>query len=202
MRFASPKNPFSKSILLGLLMLPLPVLAAPQGAKGAPAATSEKEATRSDEPTEYRFEFGLLGGYHFFNSKSGLGRFTDSPADLSPKSNVAFGSRLALNFNPWVSVEAEGLAIFTHTVDNQTKLWAFGYGGSLIVHLVGSGPVRPFISLGARGMTTLVDKTAVVANDTDGMLYGGVGFKIAMGEHAGLRLEGPHFGAAHDFPRK
>ena len=185
MRFAPRRPRFFKSILSTLLLLPLPALAA-----GTTGAAPPKEGPASEEPTEYRFEFGLFAGAHFFNSQSGLGRFDNSPPDISPATNVALGGRLALNFNRWVSVEAEALGIPTHTVDNQTKITAFGYRGSLIVHLVGSGPVRPFISLGYGGMSTIVNDTNVVPSDTDGMLHAGIGFKIALGQHAGLRLDG------------
>src|SRR5260221_13850669 len=126
MRIASPRTCLHTPILLSFLALPLPAFAAPQDTKGASATTADKEARGSEEPTEYRFEFVLLGGYHFFNKKSGLGRFTDSDPDLSPARNVAFGGRLALNFNPWVSIETEALAIPTHPVNGATKLWAFG----------------------------------------------------------------------------
>jgi OmpA-OmpF porin, OOP family len=202
MRLAPNRSGLHRSVLLGSLIVGLPALAAAQTAPGTtgappsppPAATTttttEREATHVDEPTEYRFEFGLTAGAHFFNKKSGLGRFTNSPADISPATNVAFGGRLAFNFNRWVSVEAEAIGIPTHTRNEATKMWAFGYRGSLIIHLVDTGPFRPFISLGYGGISTVVNNTAIVPSDTDSMLQGGVGFKIAMGEHAGLRIEG------------
>ncbi|MES1172300.1 MAG: OmpA family protein [Bacteroidota bacterium] len=159
----------------------------------APAA-SGKEADTTEEPKEYRFEFGLVGGAHFFNKLSGLGRTVDDDESKSPANSFAVGGRLALNFNRWVSVEGEALAIPTHTRNTDgmtdTKLWAFGYRGSLNIHLVPTGPVRPFISLGYGAISTVVNNTMVVPSDTDGMLHAGVGLKIAMGDHFGLRLDG------------
>jgi OOP family OmpA-OmpF porin len=39
-------------------------------------------------------------------------------------------------------------------------------------------------------MSSISNNAMVVASDNDGMLHAGLGFKIAMGEHAGLRFEG------------
>ncbi len=186
MRVAPRRIHFFTSLLCGLVILPAAAFAAP--------AAPDKETPTTEEPPEYRFEFGLTAGAHFFNKLSGLGRATGDTEDMSPSSNVAFGGRLALNFNRWVSIESEALGIPTHTRNDATKLWAFAYRGSLNVHLVGSGPVRPFITLGYGAMSTIVNNAAVPGviprSDTDGMLHAGVGFKIAMGQHAGLRLEG------------
>ena len=188
MRFAPPRNRFFSTILFGLLLVPAAALAAPKHKEAEPVA--ESDSGGSDEPTEYRYEFGLTAGAHFFNAKSGLGRHTNDPGDISPKTNVALGGRLALNFNRYVSIEGEALGIPTHTVDNRTKMWVFAYRGSLIVHLVGTGPIRPFINLGYGAMSSVVNDTSVVPSDTDGVFHAGVGFKIALGEHAGLRLDG------------
>jgi OOP family OmpA-OmpF porin len=159
-------------------------------AVAAPPAAPTKEAGNATEPPEFRFEFGLTAGAHFFNKDSGLGRSTTSSEDISPATNVAFGGRLALNFNRWVSVEGEALGIPTHTRNNATKLWAFAYRGSLNIHLVATGPFRPFITLGYGAMSTIVNDTTVVPADTDGVLHAGVGFKISMGDYVGLRFDG------------
>lgn len=175
---------FFKPVLLGLLILPTTAMAAP------PVAT--RDVINSDEPKEFRYEFGLTAGVHFFNKKSGLGRTTGDSEDLSPATNVALGGRLALNFNRWVSVEGEALAIPTHNngQDPRTTIWAFAYRGNLNIHLVPTGPIRPFITLGYGAISTVVNDTSVVRADIDGMFHAGVGFKISLGEHAGIRLEG------------
>jgi len=164
-----------------------------------PAAAAERHETTTettepvdDEPREFRFEFGLTAGAHFFDSQSGLGRFTDDPADLSPKTNVALGGRLALNFNRWVSVEGEVLWIPTRTVRDPdgTAINVFAYRGSLVVHLVGSGPVRPFLLAGYGAMSSVSNDQTIVQSDNDGVLHAGAGLKIAFGDRVGLRLEG------------
>jgi OOP family OmpA-OmpF porin len=173
------------AVLLGFLL--------PGTALAAHAERESSEATEDDEgPTDYRFEFGLFGGGHFFDSQSGLGRFSDSPADLSPYSAGTLGGRLALNFNPWVSIEGEVLWVPTRTVRDPdgTNLNVFAYRGSLVVHLVGHGPFRPFLLAGYGGMSSVSNDTTLIGSDTDGVLHGGAGFKIGFGEHVGLRLEG------------
>jgi len=161
---------------------------------GAAAGSSETtEVDVSNEPAEYRFEFGVNAGAHFFNKKSGLGRNVGSDEGLSPKTSVAFGGHLTLNFNHWVSVEGEALMMPTHsrfTDPVGTKLTVFGYRGSLLVHLVPHGPVRPFLLVGYGGVSSISNDESKVKGDDDSEFHAGVGFKIALGQHAGLRLDG------------
>ncbi len=158
------------------------------------SVTSETTTVRGGDssPTEYLFELGLTGGAHFFDSQSGLGRATNDPADLSPKTSFAVGIRMALNFNHWVSLEGETVWIPTHTVRDPggTTVNVFGYRGSVVVHLIPRGPVRPFLLAGYGGLSSISNDTTVVDGDTDGYFHAGAGVKIALGPHAGLRLDG------------
>jgi OOP family OmpA-OmpF porin len=158
----------------------------------ARAQKEPEESKDSKEPKEFRFEFSLFGGGHFFAKEHGLGRYETSPADFSPAHGPAFGGRLTLNFNRWVSLEGEALAIPTHMVNDLTKMWIFGYRGSLLIHFIGSGPFRPFIAVGYGGMSLVANNNSVVptGNESDGFVHAGLGFKIAFGQYVGLRLEG------------
>ena len=171
---------------------PAPVVAAPVPPPPASSVTSQTVVTEDVGPKEYLFEFGLLGGAHFFDSQSGLGRLTTDPANLSPKTSFAVGARLALNFNHWVSLEGEGLWVPTHTrLDpNGTTLNVFAYRASVVVHLISHGPVRPFLLAGYGGLTSISNNDAVVPGDTDGYFHAGVGVKIAFSHRVGLRLDG------------
>jgi OmpA-OmpF porin, OOP family len=188
MRLAPTQGRVLGAVLLGFFF--------PGAALAAHSERSESETSETTEddegPTDYRFEFGLFGGGHFFDSQSGLGRATDSPDDLSPHTAGTGGGRLALNFNAWVSLEGEALWVPTRTVRNPdgTNLNIFAYRGSLVVHLIGHGPFRPFLLAGYGAMTSVSNDETVVPSDTDGILHAGAGFKIGFGEHVGLRLEG------------
>ena len=184
------KRVFGFALMASTSLWSLPLLA--QTAPAVPKASETRTETPvTDEPPEYRFEFGLDVGGHIFNKKSGLGRNTGDPTDISPATAVAFGGHLGLNFNQWVSVEGQALGIPTHTNNAATKIFAFAYRGSLLVHLAPhTSPVRPFLSVGYGAISTIVNDTKVVPSDTDGMLHAGLGFKIAMGDHFGLRLDG------------
>ena len=146
------------------------------------------------EPKEFRFDFGLTAGMHFFDSQSGLGRFTDTPADLSPKTQVALGGRLALNFNRYLRSRARRCGSPpTRSARMPTaarKINVFAYRGSLLVHLAPPGVVRPFLLVGYGALSSISNNSSVSFGDTDGLLHGGVGLKIAFGDYVGLRLEG------------
>jgi OOP family OmpA-OmpF porin len=176
----------ASTVALALVALACPLANA---AKQPPKAAAAEED--DDEAREFRFEFGLFGGYHWFTKDHGLGRSQGDPEAWSPAHSVAFGGRLSLNFNPYVSVEGEAIAIPSHLRDRSSEEWIFGGRGQLLVHFVGSGPFRPFVTLGYGAMSSIVQRdTAPVGNDTDGFLHGGLGAKIAFGPHVGLRLEG------------
>ena len=198
MRFVPSGVPSWRKIgvLASMAMLSVSALSgtanAAETAPAQPTTHTEESRTEepSDEPKEFRFEFGLFGGYHFFAKEHGLGRSDSDPPELSPASAPAFGGRLALNFNPYVGVEIEAGAIPTHTRNDATDMWVFGYRGSLILHFIANAPVRPFLTLGYGALSSIVNDSSVVKGDTDGMVHAGLGFKIAFGQYAGLRLEG------------
>src|SRR5262245_21859279 len=84
------------------------------------ARAQEEPSADATSPTpraDYRFELGLFGGLHLFDSEHGLGRFKDDPPELSPRDNVTFGLRLGFNFNRWLAFEGEASGIPTQTVD-------------------------------------------------------------------------------------
>jgi OOP family OmpA-OmpF porin len=155
-----------------------------------PPPVEEEDDDDEKEPTEYRFGFAFTGGLHWFDSQSGLGRFTDDPPELSPRRGPMVGARLSLNFNRYVSIEGEALWIQSHTVlDPGTAINVFAYRGNLLLHFVGDGVFRPFILAGYGAMSSVSNDSAVVPSDTDGMLHAGLGFKLDFG-HGGVRFEG------------
>ena len=157
---------------------------------GQRAAAESNAPPKKEEPPEFRFDFGVFGGGHFFDSNHSLGRGPDSPEGISPKSSGVFGGRLGLHFNRWVGLEAEVDATPTKTRDGQTSMWVFGYRGSLIVNLTDSYQFQPFILAGYGGLTSLVSDTSVVPNSTWGFLHAGLGFKVGFTPWTGLRVDG------------
>jgi OOP family OmpA-OmpF porin len=172
---------------------------------GQSAAAESKEASPSkeappskEEPPEFRFDFGLFGGGHFFDNNHSLGRSPESSTELSPASSGVFGGRLGLHFNRWFGLEAEVDATPTHTRNHNASMWVFGYRGSLILNLTDSYVFQPFILAGYGGLTSLVDNsnTALIvqqdipASSTWGFMHAGLGFKVGFTPWTGLRVDG------------
>ena len=166
---------------------------------GQSAAAESKEAPPSkEEPPEFRFDFGLFGGGHFFDNNHSLGRAPDSPPELSPASGGVFGGRLGLHFNRWFGLEAEVDATPTHTRNHNASMWVFGYRGSLILNLTDSYQFQPFILAGYGGLTSLVDNSNpalivqqdIPASSTWGFMHAGLGFKVGFTPWTGLRVDG------------
>jgi OOP family OmpA-OmpF porin len=189
-------------LTLGALIL---LLGGQSVAAESKEASPSKEAPPSkEEPPEFRFDFGLFGGGHFFDNNHSLGRgpadpaanIQESPAEISPKSGGVFGGRLGLHFNRWIGLEAEVDATPTKTraprPDNQqtTKMWVFGYRGSVIVNLTDSYQFQPFILAGYGGLTSLVSDSNVVPGSTWGFMHAGLGFKVGFTPWTGLRVDG------------
>lgn len=135
-------------------------------------------------------ELGLVGGAHFFEKLHGLGRYQDSPEGMSPDHGLAFGLRLTFNLSRWVAIEGEGLIIPTNSRDDATSMLVLGYRGQLLVNLVERGRFRPFLLVGYGGLTSKVDDTNVVPDDTDGAFHAGVGAKLLLTDRVGLRVDG------------
>jgi outer membrane protein OmpA-like peptidoglycan-associated protein len=186
--------------LLTLLMGGLPAKAAETGDAPPPLPP------RRQEPAEFRFDFGLFGGVHFFDSGNPIGHWpSDKEQDpgspdlarvgVSPRTGGVFGGRLGLHFNRWFGLEAEvsGIPTKTRTTDAQpisTSVWVFGYRGSLIVNLTDSYEFQPFILAGYGGLTSLAQDVEIIRNDTWGFLHAGLGFKIGFTPWTGLRVDG------------
>jgi OOP family OmpA-OmpF porin len=163
------------------------------------AAESKDVVISKAGPPEFRFDFAILGGAHWFYPKHSLGSYphvdTDPPTGtdwvgISPRTSGVFGGRLGLHFNRWLGVEAEVGITPTRTRNDQSAMWVFGYRGNLILNLTDSHVFQPFILAGMGALTSLVDKPEVVGNDTWAFMHAGVGFKIGFTPWTGLRADG------------
>ena len=159
----------------------------------APPRAQAAEETPMVQP----FEIGIFGGLHFYDKKSGLGRYTVSDEGYSPDLGGAFGLRLGYNFNRWVGLEAEGMISPTHTRYSNpvgTREIILGYRGQVIVTFIHSGYVRPFALVGWGALSEL-PKNSPGPNgepfkDTDDVFHAGVGAKFPFTDYFGLRLDG------------
>jgi outer membrane protein OmpA-like peptidoglycan-associated protein len=178
--------------LLGALLVTF--ASAPAFAQGR----GEKDEAPREENPEYRYDFGVFGGAHFFTGEHILGRSKDDPTtppEVSPKSSGMFGAHLGFHFNRWIGIEGEAVGIPTRTRNPNndptldTKLWVFGYRASFILHLSDNYIVQPFLLAGYGGLTSLSGNSDVVRGDTVGFLHGGAGVKIGFTPWIGLRLD-------------
>ena len=168
-------------------VLVLAVAIAPLAAVGV-ARAQDVAAAPGDR--EFRFDLGLVGGWHWFTEDHGLGRSKGDSTGLSPTSGPGFGARIGLAFNPYLSLEIEGLGMPTRNRGDETNITVFAYRGSLLVHFVPSHAFRPFVVAGYGAMSSVSNDERVVPGDTDGFFHAGLGFKIGFGDRVGLRLEG------------
>jgi OOP family OmpA-OmpF porin len=145
-------------------------------------------------PTDYRFEAGVYAGGHFFAKDHGLGRSVGDSEDISPDHGGAFGLRLTFNFNRWIAAEAEGQFTPTKTRHTGVKLLVFGYRANLLFNLLPPGVFRPFILVGFGALSSLSDnedkENGGVPSDVDTEMHAGVGFKIALTDRMGIRVDG------------
>ena len=185
-----------------LMLSARPSLAADQAEPAKAASAVEPSApvrvampAAVDEEPEFRFEFGLFGGVHWFDSDHALGRGTGDPKGWSPKSTGMFGARLGLHFNRWVGIEGEFGGIPTKTRDGSipgaTDMWVFPYRGSLVINLSPSWRFQPFVLAGYGGMFGLLkNESDNHKNDNMGFMHAGLGFKIGFTPWTGLRVDG------------
>ncbi len=160
----------------------------------APATASADDNLRTDVGLrEFRFELGLVGGFHYFDKEHGLGRADISPTELSPKHAPLGGLQFTFNLNRYIAFEAEGLGSFTKTRSSddalKTDMWIYQVGGQMLLHPA-TGVVRPYLLLGYGAIASIVTDNAILIDDQDGVGRAALGLKIGLGSRVNLRLEG------------
>ena len=149
---------------------------------------------REEEP-EYRFDFGLFGGGHFFTEDHALGRAKGDPTDISPKSSGMFGGIFGLHLNRWIGFEGELGIIPTRTRDSSgdpafdTKILVFAYRGSFVLNLNNRYFFKPFLLAGYGGLTSLVGDSAKASAGTESFVHAGLGFKFGITPRVGFRFD-------------
>jgi OOP family OmpA-OmpF porin len=181
-----------RAALLGMF---LAILSARQAA--AQEKQNKNDATQAEEDPEYRFDFGFLGGGHFFTQDHALGRAKTDSTAMSPKSSGMFGGEFGMHLNRWIGFEGELGAIPTRTrnddpsgVDYGTKMWVFVYRASFVLNLSDRYLLQPFLLAGYGGMTSLVNDSTKANAGTESFIHAGAGFKIGFTPRVGVRFDG------------
>lgn len=163
--------------------------------KAPRAAKPKPPAPPAEEDPEFRFDFGLFGGGHWFHSRHSLGGRIDATdpnsATWSPSSSGMFGARLGLHFNRWVGLEGEFEGAPTKASDDYGRMWIFSYRASLVLNLAPGWQFQPFLFGGYGGQYGLLaTDDATHKSSQMGFLHGGLGFKIGFTPWTGLRIDG------------
>jgi outer membrane protein OmpA-like peptidoglycan-associated protein len=148
------------------------------------------EPSAADKEPEYRFDFTLFGGGHFFTEDHVLGREKGDDTGTSPAGSGMFGGTLGMHFNRWIGIEGELVGIPTKTRNDATKMWVFGYRASFVLHLSDNYMVQPFLLVGYGGLVSRVSDPNVVKSDNWGFPHAGAGFKVGFTPRIGLRVDG------------
>ncbi len=183
-----------RALLLGALLTTL-------SAGRALAQDKGNEPPAAADP-EYRFDFGLVGGGHFFYNPHVMGKSdatgeSNNP-DVSPRSSGMFGGILGLHFNRWIGVEGQAMLIPTSTRAAGISELVVSYSGSLVLNLSDYYVFQPFLLVGGGGWTAVAgtgsDTTPPEQVPTSvsnwGFFQAGVGFKIGFTPRVGIRLDG------------
>lgn len=157
------KNLFAACIALGFLGLPI-----------------EAYADRSAE-------IGGFVGAHIFNDDNELGVHDQSNAE-SLNNAFAFGIRAAYAVIGQLDIEGELVVIPTTSTVSDVDVVGLGWRAHALYHLV-DGKVRPFLLLGAGGVTAASEDDNRFGSDTDLVAHAGVGVKYDIQDNWGVRLD-------------
>ena len=169
-----------------------------------PDTPDKKDATPKVEDPEYRFDFYLFGGGHFFTQDHALGRVKGDSTGLSPKSAGMFGGEFGLHLNRWIGFEGEVAMIPTRTrnddpnftlnndpsYDFTSKMFIFAYRGSFVLNLNDHYWFQPFLLAGYGALTSLVSDSTKASAGTESYVHAGLGFKIGFTPMVGIRFDG------------
>jgi len=192
-----------RALLLGILFA---AVSAGQAVaqEDKPDKPDKKDATPKAEDPEYRFDFYLFGGGHFFTQDHALGRVVGDSTGKSPKSAGMFGGEFGLHLNRWIGFEGELAIIPTRTrnddpnftinndpnFDFTSKMYVFAYRGSFVLNLNDHYWFQPFLLAGYGGLTSLVSDSTKASAGTESFVHAGLGFKIGITPMVGIRFDG------------
>jgi outer membrane protein OmpA-like peptidoglycan-associated protein len=136
-------------------------------------------------------EIGGIAGFHMFSEDSALGATGDMPT--TEKNSAFFGARLGFYFNPHLGIEVEGGVIPTEPRSMTFDVWDITYRAQVVYQLapqLQDKALVPFVEAGG-GMVQVVSsqQESVLAKDSKGMGYIGVGAKYLASGDWGVRVD-------------
>ncbi len=143
-------------------------------------------------PAEANVEIGGTAGVHVFSDTNELG-VSDVPNANSQRNSALFGLRIGAFFGDVIGVEGELGVVPSEPRRLVFDIWNLTYRAHLVAQFRAGNPANkmvPFILLGA-GAFSVVDSQNpdVVYEDTDEMIYAGVGAKYRVDNGWGLRAD-------------
>jgi OOP family OmpA-OmpF porin len=135
-----------------------------------------------------KFEVDGFAGWHHFNENNELGaRDVDDAFSADP--GFAFGLRLGYWILPMLGIEAEGVVIPTEDRKGQAEQIILGYRLNALFQFP-MGKVKPFVLVGAGGMSNSSEKNDILLDDSDFVAHVGLGARFDVGDTWGVRVDG------------
>ncbi|MDB4963710.1 MAG: OmpA/MotB domain protein [Myxococcales bacterium] len=143
-------------------------------------------------PAHANVEIGGTAGIHVFSDTNELG-VADVPDANSQRNSALFGLRLGAFFGDMIGVEGEFGVVPSEPRALVFDIWNITYRAHLVAQFRASNPATkliPFVLVGG-GAFQVVDSrnTDVIDEDTDEMLYAGIGAKYRVDNGWGLRAD-------------
>lgn len=138
--------------------------------------------------TDPNMQIGGFAGVHLFNDDNELGQ-DDYAGAGSLENALTFGVRVSRLIAGRVSAEGELAITPSNMRIEDVDVVVFGWRLSGLYHPVRVGRFEPFALFGAGGSTGASSDTDLFQNDTDFVVHAGLGVRVALGEHWGLRLD-------------
>jgi OOP family OmpA-OmpF porin len=134
-------------------------------------------------------EVGAFLGVHTVSADTALVRLDGMP-NSPPTTGVPLGLRLGWSFSDHVAVDVEGTMQYASTGDREGSGFLAAYRGLVRWRITGDrARFRPFLVVGAGGMSAYVSRPLRSDSGTIFAGTGGGGLELGIGRNLGLRLD-------------
>lgn len=139
-------------------------------------------------PAFAEIEAGGVLGWRWFHERTELGRYLDDPPETALNSAVALGMRVGWLPLPHWGVEGELTVVPTGTRDGHASILVVVGRVQGVFNLL-TGPIRPFVALGAGSSFASTSNPVWTMTDADAEAHVGCGVRVDMGPDWGVRLD-------------